>query len=183
MDRVAHHLVEAFGRDRVLVELWDHGDPLDRHRNDALAEAAIRAGVDVVATNNVHYATPQQRPLATALAAIRSRRSLDEIDGWLPRRRSRTWSQPSRAAVDRGLAVARAVESRVRAPPICGLGRAELPTDGPRPHRDERLRVTSAARRYPSPIEWEAMQRSPRADASSSQFGTSVLVRHRRVLP
>ena len=77
-------LVAAFGRDRVLVELWDHGDPLDRHRNDALAEVAARAGVDVVATNNVHYATPSQRPLATALAAVRARRSLDELDGWLP---------------------------------------------------------------------------------------------------
>ncbi|MBA2280599.1 MAG: error-prone DNA polymerase, partial [Acidimicrobiia bacterium] len=40
--------------------------------------------VDVVATTNAHYATPAQRPLATALAAVRSRRSLDEIDGWLP---------------------------------------------------------------------------------------------------
>src|SRR5205823_11515274 len=72
-------LVEAFGRDRVLVELWDHGDPLDRHRNDALAELAVRARVGVVATNNVHYATTRQRPLATALAAVRSRRSLDEL--------------------------------------------------------------------------------------------------------
>jgi error-prone DNA polymerase len=77
-------LVDAFGRDRVLVELWDHGDPLDRHRNDALATLAGRAGVDVVATNNVHYATPAQRPLATALAAIRAGRSLDEMDGLLP---------------------------------------------------------------------------------------------------
>ncbi len=77
-------LVDAFGRDRVLVELWDHGDPLDRHRNDALAQVAMRAGVEVVATNNVHYATPSRRPLAQALAAVRARRSLDEIDGWLP---------------------------------------------------------------------------------------------------
>ena len=77
-------LVAGFGRDRVLVELWDHGDPLDRHRNDALARVAMAVGVDVVATNNVHYATPAQRPLATALAAVRARRSLDEIDGWLP---------------------------------------------------------------------------------------------------
>ena len=38
----------------------------------------------MIATNNVHYATPAQRPLATALAAVRARRSLDEIDGWLP---------------------------------------------------------------------------------------------------
>ena len=77
-------LVVAFGRDRVLVELWEHGDPLDRHRNDALARMAMATGVDVVATNNVHYATPARRPLATALAAVRAGRSLDEIDGWLP---------------------------------------------------------------------------------------------------
>ena len=82
--RALDELVAAFGRDRVLVELWDHGDPIDRHRNDELALVAMAAGVDVVATNNVHYATPAQRPLATALAAVRSRRSLDEIDGWLP---------------------------------------------------------------------------------------------------
>ncbi len=77
-------LVEAFGRDRVLLELWDHGDPMDRPRNDALARLAGRTGVEVVATNNVHYATPDRHRLATALAAIRSRRSLDELDGWLP---------------------------------------------------------------------------------------------------
>ncbi|HET8930810.1 MAG TPA: PHP domain-containing protein, partial [Acidimicrobiales bacterium] len=77
-------LVELFGRDRLAVELWDHGHPLDGHRNDALAELAVRAGVEVVATNNVHYATPRQQPLATALAAVRARRSLDDLDGWLP---------------------------------------------------------------------------------------------------
>ena len=77
-------LVEVFGRPNVAVELWDHGDPLDSARNDALVELAVGAGVDVVATNNVHYATPARRRLATALAAVRARRSLDEIDGWLP---------------------------------------------------------------------------------------------------
>ena len=68
----------------MLVELWDHGDPIDSARNDALAEIAHRAGVECVATNNVHYATPAQRKLATAIAAVRARRSLDEIDPWLP---------------------------------------------------------------------------------------------------
>ena len=32
----------------------------------------------------MHYAQPSRRTLATALAAVRARRSLDEIDGWLP---------------------------------------------------------------------------------------------------
>ena len=42
-ERALDELVDAFGRDRVLVELWDHGDPLDRHRNDALARGRGRA--------------------------------------------------------------------------------------------------------------------------------------------
>ena len=77
-------LVEAFGVGNVAVELWDHGHPLDSARNDALAELAIRVGTDLVATNNVHYASPKQRPLATAIAAVNARCSLDELDGWLP---------------------------------------------------------------------------------------------------
>ena len=77
-------LVDAFGRHNVVCELWDHGDPLDSHRNDALAEIATGMGVELVATNNVHYATPKRFRLYTALTAVRARRSLDEIDGWLP---------------------------------------------------------------------------------------------------
>jgi len=82
-DRLAG-LVERFGPGNVVAELWDHGDPLDSVRNDALVRLADRFGLDVVATNNVHYAHPSRRPLATALAAVRARRSLDEIEGWLP---------------------------------------------------------------------------------------------------
>jgi error-prone DNA polymerase len=77
-------LIATFGRHNVVVELCDHGDPLDSHRNDALASMAVRAGLDVVATTNAHYASPAGRPLATAMAAVRARRSLDELDPWLP---------------------------------------------------------------------------------------------------
>jgi error-prone DNA polymerase len=82
--RQLQRLIRAFGRDRVLVELWDHGDPLDSVRNDALAHLATTHHVGCVATANAHYATPAERPLATALAAVRARRSLDELDPWLP---------------------------------------------------------------------------------------------------
>jgi error-prone DNA polymerase len=77
-------LVDAFGRDHVVVELTDHGRPLDSTRNDALARLAAAAHLPVVATNNVHYAVPDRGRLAGALAAVRARRSLDDIDGWLP---------------------------------------------------------------------------------------------------
>ena len=82
--RALDRLIDLFGREHVVVELWDHGDPLDSVRNDGMADLAARAGTDLVVTNNVHYAMPSRRPLATALAAVRARRSLDEVDGWLP---------------------------------------------------------------------------------------------------
>lgn len=77
-------LVERFGRDNLAVELHHHGNPLDDAHNDALATLAARQGLPVVATGNVHYATPERHRLATALAAVRARRSLDDMDGWLP---------------------------------------------------------------------------------------------------
>ncbi len=155
--RALDELVDAFGRDRVLAELWDHGDPLDRHRNDALASIATTAGVEVVATNNVHYATPAQRPLATALAAVRAGRSLDEIDGWLPaspfahlrsggeqQRRFARWP----GAVERTVDVARACAFDLQ------LASPELPDHEVPPGHTEmswlrELTARGAAVRYP----------------------------------
>ncbi|GGM53822.1 error-prone DNA polymerase [Microbacterium saperdae] len=77
-------LVDLFGADHVAVELFDHGDPQDTRRNDVLAELAGRMHLPVVATNNVHYATPSRAPLAEAVAAVRAVRSMDDLDGWLP---------------------------------------------------------------------------------------------------
>jgi error-prone DNA polymerase len=77
-------LVDALGTEALIVELWDHGLPEDTARNDALAELAVRAGVGVVATNNVHLAEEAAWPRATALAATRANRSLEEMAGWLP---------------------------------------------------------------------------------------------------
>jgi len=82
--RELDRLVDLFGRDHVLVELTDHGFPLDSARNDALAALAGRTGLGMVATTNAHAASPRRGRLAAALAAVRARRSLDEMDGWLP---------------------------------------------------------------------------------------------------
>jgi error-prone DNA polymerase len=82
--RELDRLIEAFGGDRVTIELWDHGHPLDSVRNDGLVRLAIAAGVDLVATNNVHYHAPVRRRLATAMAAVGARLSLDEVAGHLP---------------------------------------------------------------------------------------------------
>ncbi|CAN5498816.1 error-prone DNA polymerase [soil metagenome] len=77
-------LVRLFGHDNVYVELIDHGNPLDSEHNDVLAGLAAERGLPVIATGNVHYASPRQKHLAAAVAAVRAQRSLDELDGWLP---------------------------------------------------------------------------------------------------
>src|SRR5690606_39043913 len=82
--RELDRLVALFGADHVAVELTCYGDPLDDERNDALAALAAARRLPTVATTNAHYHTPARRRLATALAAVRARRSLDEMDGWLP---------------------------------------------------------------------------------------------------
>jgi error-prone DNA polymerase len=82
--RELDRLRSLFGTDNVFVELIDHDMPGDDARNDALAGLAKQNKALIIASNNVHYATPGEFPTASALAALRARRTLDEIDGWLP---------------------------------------------------------------------------------------------------
>jgi error-prone DNA polymerase len=155
--RALDRLVAAFGRDRVLVELWDHGDPLDRSRNDALATLAAGAGVEVVATNNVHYATPRERPLATALAAVRARRSLDALDGWLPAGAGahlRSAAEQARRFARWPGAVERTVEIAGQCAFDLAMAAPHLPDFPVPPGHDEmswlrELAWAGAARRYP----------------------------------
>ena len=90
-------LVERFGPDNVAVELTYHGAARRTPSvNDALAALAARRRAA-----RRRHAPPRTTPrrsgarLATALAAVRARRSLDEADGWLPPRRYRA---PARRA-------------------------------------------------------------------------------------
>ncbi|WP_433337283.1 error-prone DNA polymerase [Spirillospora sp. CA-294931] len=84
-EKELRRLASMFGDANVFVELIDHDQPDDDPRNDALFELAGRVGVGVVASNNVHFASPgADARLAQAMAAVRARRSLDEMVGWLP---------------------------------------------------------------------------------------------------
>ena len=83
-ERELQRLISLFGKRNVFVELTDHGLPEDTDRNDLLVELAKKHDVKYLATNNVHFATAQRKRLAGALAAVRARRSLDEMAGWLP---------------------------------------------------------------------------------------------------
>ncbi|THV42036.1 error-prone DNA polymerase [Glycomyces buryatensis] len=83
-ERELRELAEWFGPGNVAVELTCHDLPGDAERIEALAAVARRCGAPIVATNNVHYASPGRARAAAALAAIRARRTLDEADPYLP---------------------------------------------------------------------------------------------------
>jgi error-prone DNA polymerase len=82
--RELDRLRALFGAENVFVELIDQDVPGDDERNDALAELAARHGAGTIVSNNVHYAAPADWQTATALAALRARRSLADLNPWLP---------------------------------------------------------------------------------------------------
>ncbi|WP_441246811.1 error-prone DNA polymerase [Kitasatospora sp. McL0602] len=81
-ERELRTLAEAFGAENVFVELIDQRLPGDDVRNDRLAALAARTGLAVVASNNVHQASPAQSRLAQSLAALHGRRTLQDAAGW-----------------------------------------------------------------------------------------------------
>jgi len=70
-------LLDAFGPDRLRVELQRPFLHDDRARNRQLARVAARLGVPCVATGNVHAHTRARAPLQDALVAVRLHMTLD----------------------------------------------------------------------------------------------------------
>nr|WP_084648538.1 error-prone DNA polymerase [Acidipropionibacterium thoenii] len=122
--RELDRLVQLFGHGNVVVELTDHRRPSDSHDNDLLAGLAADRELAVVATNDVHYAGAEQFEISCALAAVRARRTLDEMDGWLPAgpvARMRSGSEMARlfarypGAVERSVEIAEQTQFSLRA--------------------------------------------------------------------
>lgn len=76
--QIVQRLREWFGRDRLFIELQHHRLLHDEALIHALARLARAAGLAVVATHNVHYATPEGRRLHDVMTCIRHGVSLDE---------------------------------------------------------------------------------------------------------
>ncbi|WP_291795187.1 error-prone DNA polymerase [Brevibacterium sp.] len=81
---VLRRLRDAAGPDNLVVELTHAGLPGDDRRIRHLEELAARAQLPTVATNAVHYATRARFRDAAVRAAVRARRPLAEMTGWLP---------------------------------------------------------------------------------------------------
>ncbi|MBN6038446.1 error-prone DNA polymerase [Amycolatopsis sp. 195334CR] len=83
-ERALTTLIEQFGREHVVMELIAYGEPLDDVHNDDLAALAARHGLTAIASKGVRYHSPGRgRALAPAVAALRAKRSVDEMEGWL----------------------------------------------------------------------------------------------------
>ncbi|MCL0043916.1 DNA polymerase III subunit alpha [Dehalococcoidia bacterium] len=70
--------VDWFGSSNVFIELQQNFVKGDTQRNQRLADLGSRLGVDVVATNNVHYHTRERHQLHDALVSLKNLKTLDE---------------------------------------------------------------------------------------------------------
>ncbi len=77
-------LIELFGPNDLVVEVSYHFDPLDTVRMELLSETAASYGLLAAATQNVHAVDARGQAAGTVTAAIRSNRSLFDLDGHLP---------------------------------------------------------------------------------------------------
>jgi error-prone DNA polymerase len=75
--QTAARYADFFGRDNFFIELQDNLVYGDRRRNSELVEVARALDLGVVATNNVHYHTPERHRLQDVLVAVRNRTTLD----------------------------------------------------------------------------------------------------------
>lgn len=73
----ASEYARLFGEDNFWIELQNHLLPDDAWLNAEMVALADRLGVGVVATNDVHYATPTGRRLQDVLVCIKNRTTLD----------------------------------------------------------------------------------------------------------
>jgi error-prone DNA polymerase len=77
--RAALRLRAIFGRDRLWIELQHHWLPDDALLNAGLLAVAACAGLDVVATNDVHYVASEDHRLHDVLTATRHNLRLAEL--------------------------------------------------------------------------------------------------------
>lgn len=69
---IAQTYLDIFGRDNFFIELQDHGMPEERLCNPALVEIARSLGVDLVATNDLHYVDARDAEMHDILLCIQT---------------------------------------------------------------------------------------------------------------
>ncbi len=75
---VLDRLVAIFGGKDVFVEIGRHLEPVEARRNRALCDLAGRAGVPVLATNDVRYARAREQRILDVFTCLRKKVRLEE---------------------------------------------------------------------------------------------------------
>ena len=75
---IAERYVEWFGIENVYLELQQNLVHGDTQRNRRLVDLAHQMGINVVATNNVHYHTRERHQLHDCLVSVKHLKSLEE---------------------------------------------------------------------------------------------------------
>jgi error-prone DNA polymerase len=92
------HLLDAFGADRLHVELQRHLVPGEEPENAFLVDWARARGLPLLATNGVNYARPEQRAVADVFTCLREHTTLDRAGRLLARNAERHLKSPAEMA-------------------------------------------------------------------------------------
>ncbi|MGH3567179.1 MAG: DNA polymerase III subunit alpha [Pseudonocardia sp.] len=112
---------DIFGRENFLVELMDHGLPIERSVREGLLDIARKLDLQVVATNDSHYVTPDQSESHAALLCVQTGKTLTDPtrfkfdgDGYYLKSAEEMrayWDKEVPGAADATLLIAERVES------------------------------------------------------------------------
>ncbi|EGO61820.1 DNA polymerase III subunit alpha [Acetonema longum] len=75
---VAKQYLEIFGPDHFFLELQDHGLPEQRTANRLLSEIADKYGIQLVASNDVHYTNKEDAEFHDVLLCIQTGKTVDD---------------------------------------------------------------------------------------------------------
>ena len=135
--RAAETYAEIFGKDHFYLELQHHQLPAHELLCERLQALGRATGLPLVATGNVHYAAPDDRPLQDVLTCIRHHVTLDgAADVLYPNAERYLW--PPRAMVKRFARYGKPWPTRWPSPSRCTFSLDKLPAELPAfpiPHR------------------------------------------------
>ena len=93
--RIASRYRELFGPDDFYLELQHHNLPVHEFLCERLTSLGRKLSIPTVATNNVHYTTPDKRRLQDLLTCIKNHTTLDAADTLLYPNAERYLKAPS----------------------------------------------------------------------------------------
>ncbi len=128
--RIAEEYREIFGAGHFYLEIQHHNLPEHERIRDKLYDISKTLGIPPVATNNVHYITPDDRKLQDVLTCIKHHTNLDEAGDLLYPNAERYLKEPAEM-IERFKRYPEAIESTVRIAEMCNFRFESLKTSLP----------------------------------------------------